>query len=308
MCSSKSYLLSVLAIALWLYGCQSHRSEDAAHAQGLHIDSITVYCDDAFRYLLDQEQVIYESEQPDKHLHIVYQPEAEVLRSMIRDSFSYGVLGRPLHDHERKELLHNTNLQVDEHAFAFDAVALITNWHFDKDTLAYGEIISLLNNTSNKYKLVFEANGAGTVSYMFAQIAHSTARPSAYAAASSDDLISYIQKDEKSIGFIPFDKLSDTDDKSARELLKKVKILYISRPDTSGAIVAGTACQSDIADGSYPFIRRIHFISHGMNDRVGTGFVNFLYQERAGRIALKSGLVPTIMPQRIINVNTDKIK
>ena len=305
---SKWYLLSAVAIAVSLYGCESHRSADNAQAHDLHIDSITVYCDDAFRYLLDQEQVIYESEQPDKHLHIIYQSEAEILRSMIRDSFSYGVLGRPLHDHERKELLHNTNLQVDEHAFASDAVALITNWHFDRDTLSYADIISLLTNTSNKYKLVFEANGAGTVSYMFAQIAHSATRPSAYAAASTDSLISYIQKDEKSIGFIPFGKLSDTDDKSARELLKKVKILYVSRPDTSGALIASTACQSDIADGSYPFIRRIHFISHGMNDRVGTGFVNFLYQERAGRIALKSGLVPTIMPQRIINVNTDKIK
>jgi hypothetical protein len=45
-----------------------------------------------------------------------------------------------------------------------------------------------------------------------------------------------------------------------------------------------------------------------MEEKVGTGFVNFLYGDKSGRIILKAGLVPTIMPQRVVNVNTDTIK
>ena len=143
---------------------------------------------------------------------------------------------------------------------------------------------------------------------MFSQIAHASIRPSAYAAKNLGELVSYLQKDHKGIGFIPFDRISGEHDTAARNLLKKVKVLYVSRPDSTGRIVASTACQSEIADGSYPLDRPINLISHTMEQKVGTGFVNFLNREQSGRIILKAGLVPVIMPQRIINVSTDAIK
>ena len=306
--NKKSALFFLAAIMLVLSACHFGSGKgDGPQPQVVHIDSITIYCDEAFKYLLDQEQTIYEHEQPDKHVQLIYKSETDVLKALTTDSFAYAILGRGLHESERKDLLKKSNLPSEERPFASDAVALVANWKFEKDTLPYEEIQSLLESKSNKYKLVFEGNGSGTVSYMFAQIGHQAARPSAFAAGNMDELISYLQKDEKSIGFIPFVKISDTDDVAAKELLKKVKVLYVTKPDTSGRIITSIACQSDIADGSYPFIRHLYFVQHGLNDRVGTGFVNFLYQDRAGRIALKSGLIPVNMPQRIINVNTDSI-
>ena len=273
-----------------------------------HIDSITVYSDEAFQYLMDQEIRIYEQQQPDKHIHAIYRPESEVLRHLFADSFSVVIIGRKLHEQERTDLLHQTNVQAEEHTFATDAIAIIANPGMGKDTIPYQSVLSLLSNTSHEYNLVFEGNGSGVINYMFAQIAHSSARPSAYAAKNIDELVDYIQKDKKSIGFIPFSRISDEHDSIARQLLKKVKVLYVSRADSTGKLISSTASQSEIADGSYPLDRPINFVSHSMEENIGTGFVNFLYQERSGRIILKSGLVPAIMPQRVINVNTEGIK
>jgi phosphate transport system substrate-binding protein len=296
------------AIGLALIACsQKAPQADKVTTEVTHIDSITVYCDEAFRYIMEQEVAVYEHDLPDKHLQVIYKPEAEVLKVLMTDSFSTVVLGRRLRESEKDELFKKTHLMPDERCFAKDAIAIVANYDFTPDTLTYEQIGGLISNTSNQYTLVFEGNGSGVLSYMFTLFTKS-AKPSAFAAKNTEELIGYLEKDRKSIGFIPFDKVSDDDVASSRELLKKVKLLYVSAKDSTGRRLVSTASQSEIADGSYPFVRPINFISHSMDEKVGTGFVNFLYKDRAARIVLKSGLVPAIMPSRTINVNTDSLK
>lgn len=272
------------------------------------IDSATIYCDEAFRDLIDQEIRIYEVELPDKHIHMVYTTEAEALKRLSNDSFAIVIVGRRLHEQERADILKRTNLQAEEHTFATDAVAVVAGPGMDRDTIAYTAVLSLLTNTSHDYDLVFEGNGSGVINYMFSQIAQTSVHPSAFAAKNIDELADYLRKDKKAIGFIPFSRISDEHDSSATDLLKKVKVLYVSKADSTGRMVSATACQSEIADGSYALDRPVNLILHTMDEKVGTGFVNFLYRERSGRIILKAGLVPFIMPHRTINVNTDGIK
>jgi phosphate transport system substrate-binding protein len=303
----KGRLGIIMTLALILAACDQRRPT-SQNAENSQMDSVTMYCDEAFRDLIDQEIRIYEFELPDKHIHVVYTSEAEVLKHLTSDSSSLVVMGRRLREQERSEILHRTNLQAEEHPFATDAVAVISGPGMDRDTLSYDMILSLLTNKSKDYDLVFEGNGSGVINYMFAQIAQTAVHPSAFAAKNIDELADYLQKDKKAIGFIPFSRISDEHDTAAANLLKKVKVLYVSRQDSIGKIITATASQSEIADGSYALDRPVNLVSHSMEEKVGAGFVNFLYREKSGRIILKSGLVPTIMPQRVINVNTDGIK
>ena len=299
--------LSVIAtLMLALLSCSRNIPKDTG-AAATRVDSITVYCDEAFRYLVDQDVVIYETVQPAHHLHMIYAPEAEVLRVLMTDSFSTVILGRKLTERERSEVYKTSHLQTEERSFARDAIAIVAHPDFGHDTLSYELVSGLIAGRSAAYRLVFEGNGSGVVSYMFSQFGQGR-KPSAFAAKNMDELVSYLQKDKQTIGFIPFDRISDDDDSTARSLLKKVKLLSVARADSTGRIIVSTASQSEIADGSYPFSRPIVFIQHSMDENVGTGFVNFLYREQAGRIALKAGLIPAIMPQRVINVTTDSLK
>jgi phosphate transport system substrate-binding protein len=296
----------LVALVLMFAAC-SQKQSPAKEAEG-KIDSATIYCDEAFRDLIDQEVRIYEVELGDKHVNIVYTTETEALKKLSTDSFAMVIIGRRLREQERSEILKRTNLQAEEHTFATDAVAVVAGPGLDRDTIAFTTVLSLLTNASHDYDLVFEGNGSGVINYMFAQIANTSVHPSAFAAKNIDELADYLRKDKKAIGFIPFSRISDENDSSATDLLKKVKVLYVSKADSTGRMISATACQSEIADGSYALDRPINLILHTMDDKVGTGFVNFLYKERSGRIILKSGLVPSIMPQRVINVNTDGIK
>jgi phosphate transport system substrate-binding protein len=300
-------LIYILALALSFAACSNKQAATDMATEG-HMDSITVYCDEGFQELMDQEIRIYEIEYSDKHIHIIYTSEADALKRLTADSFAVVIVGRKLSEQERSDILHRTNLQAEEHTFATDAIAIIVDRKLDRNTMPYVDILSLLTNKSSAYNLVFEGNGSGVINYMFAQIARSSVRPSAYAAKNLNELVEYLQKDNKGIGFIPFSRTSDEHDTTAQQLLKKVKLLYVSRIDSTGRLVSSTASQSEIADGSYPLDRPINIISHTMEEKVGTGFVNFLYGDKSGRIILKAGLVPTIMPQRVVNVNTDTIK
>lgn len=285
--------------------CSRHRDEAPPApltTEGpTHIDSITVYADEAFRYIIDQEVHVYENDQPDQHLQVIYLPEAEVLKHLASDSFSTVVIGRRLRESERQQLFKKNHVTPEERCFARDAIALVGHPDFPQDTLPYTQIGKLIAEGSDQYKVVFEGNSSGVLSYMFGLFTQS-ARPSAFAVKNTDELVAYLQKDKSAIGFIPYDKISDEDVSSARDLLKKVKLLYVAKADSAGRMVVSTASQSEIADGSYPFARPINFIQHSMDQKVGTGFVNFLNKDRSGRIILKSGLVPTIMPSRTINI------
>ncbi len=285
--------------------CSRHTDQAAPPPAAIegptHIDSITVYADEAFKYIMDQEVRVYENDQPDQHLHLIYLPEAEVLKHLTSDSFSTVVIGRRLRESERSQLFKKNHITPEERCFARDAIALVANQDFPQDTLPYAQVGKLVAGTSDQYKVVFEGNSSGVLSYMFGLFSQS-ARPSAFAVKNTDELVAYLQKDKNAIGFMPYDKISDDDVAAVRDLLKKVKLLYVAKPDSAGRMVVSTASQSEIADESYPFARPINFIQHSMDQKVGTGFVNFLNKDRSGRIILKSGLVPTIMPSRTINV------
>ena len=298
-----------IVIGLLIVSCTPRQPEVTAtiSATITHIDSLTVYCDEAYQYLMAQEIRIYELNQPDKHIHIVYEPETEVLKHLMIDSFAAVIVGRNLKKQDEDELFRKTRLQVEQHPFAKDGISIIANHHFAKDTIPYSLLLAILSGKNAECKVVFEGKGSGVISYMFAQISTSTST-SAFAVRNADELIDYIQKDTHTIGLMPYAAISDEDDTAVQHLLKKVKVLVITKVDSSGKTNATTACQSEIADGSYPLHRPINFITHTMDDKVGTGFANFLYKEQSGRIILKSGLVPTIMPTRVLNVNTDGIK
>lgn len=303
------YLIAIFCLSL--LACSRHPDQASlppATMEGpTHIDSITVYADEAFRYIIDQEVRVYENDQPEQHLQVIYLPEAEVLKHLNTDSFSTVVIGRRLRESERTQLFKNNHITPDESCFARDAIALVANPDFPQDTLPYGLVGQLVAGRAGQYKVVFEGNGSGVLSYMFGLFSQTSAH-SAFAVKNTDELIEYLQKDDKAIGFLPYDKISDEDVASVRDLLKKVKLLYVAKADSTGRIIASTASQSEIADESYPFARPINFIQHSMDQKVGTGFVNFLYKDRSGRIILKSGLVPAIMPSRTININTDGLK
>ena len=63
-------LTLVLILALTFSACSNNKPAtiESDKASNGHIDSITVYCDEAFQYLMGEEIEIYERVQPDQHL------------------------------------------------------------------------------------------------------------------------------------------------------------------------------------------------------------------------------------------------
>ena len=109
---TRSIISVAILILLMAFSSCSYFRQPATQETTVHIASITVYCDEAFKYLIDQEIEIYEFEQPDQHIHVIYAAEAVVLKRLFTDSSAVVIVGRGLRDQEKKDLLHLSNIQA----------------------------------------------------------------------------------------------------------------------------------------------------------------------------------------------------
>ncbi len=299
----KTFQLFFLIALLSFSSCKNKNIHEAS-IEDINKGNITILCDESFQYLMDQEVRCYENIFSNAHIQMKYLPEGEIFKSLVKDSFVTAVIARKLTEAEDKMLTNRVNLRPKQHVFARDAVAILANTSFKDSIISYETLKQLFSNNTAQIPLVFDNKQSGIVNYMFNLNTQKNLK-GAFALNSTDEVIDYLQKDDKALGFVSFAEISDRDVVKVRELLKKVKLISISQKDSTGKTIVSTASQSDIATKEYPLQRPLNYILYNEKERLGTGFVNFLFMERSERIIVKSGLIPSIMPERLVTVNTN---
>jgi phosphate transport system substrate-binding protein len=96
--------------------------------------------------------------------------------------------------------------------------------------------------------------------------------------------------------------ISDSDDSVTHAFLNRVRVLGITSEFFSDGNEFYQPHPAYIADKSYPFIREVYAISRETFAGLGTGFIGFMAGDSGQRIILKMGMLPAIMPIRLIQV------
>ena len=130
-----------------------------------------------------------------------------------------------------------------------------------------------------------------------------------YALNTKQEVLDYVGTHDQAIGIVDYCDISDSDSAFTKDVLRKIKLLAITRPADSTQAGFVQPFQYNLQDRKYPFTRDLYFISKTGKDDVGTGFTSFICGEIGQKIILKAGLLPKFQSERTIEISrTNDIK
>ncbi len=289
-----TFYIIAFTLTAGFFSCQSNKKAEETPTRG----NATILVDETFYPMIDGQVQVFESQYPYAHLDIITRPEQEIARLLAADTSRIAILSRELTPGEQS-YFDNLRLIPRVTEIAYDAIALIVSKAFADPVITETDLQALLAGRSNpgKYVLVFDNSQSSTVKYMQSYAGIDTLPLSyTYSVKSNRELLDYIARTEIAIGFSGVDWLYEPDD-NQKAALDNIKVLPIQT-------CTGTyrPTQNDVAEGTYPFIRKISLINCQGTAGLGLGFASFLAGDIGQRIILKSGLVPVTYPKREIKV------
>jgi phosphate transport system substrate-binding protein len=281
--------------------------------------SCSVSVDESYSIIMDAERDAFEATYPDAHVKVVYKPEGELVKDLMRagDSTRFIMMSRDLNDEERK-FFESKNSHPSVLKIAYDAVAIISNKDNMNDSLSLNQLRQILAEKLVTWKqvnakekddtinIVFDNRQSGNARFIqehFLQDAKGKLPPHCYAVNSNSDVINYVCEHKNALGVIGVNWISDKDDSLSKEIMKKIKVVAISSDSLPNEYYK--PYQAYIAQKKYPLWREVYIINREGRMGLGTGFAHYIAGDKGQRIILKSGLVPATMPVRIVNINNE---
>lgn len=324
--------LFLLALAMGTVACTPVKRGE--YASG----SATIFCDDGFRNILDEEIEVFEYSYPDASIIPFYVSEGEAVDSLMADATQAIISTRELTKEQIEYLKSKFKRVVRQNAIAVDAVALITNKKNPVDALSMSEIGDIMNGKITKWsqlagndttaiKVVFDHAESSTVSYLKQKFLPEGAKLSetvnAFAQENNAAVFDVVKTDPNALGVIsvsclgddlskakdiPIDKrmadYQNENDTVATNLTTEVKILKVSNPteENDFSPVSYKPYQAYIYTGEYPLVRKIYMVSTASNSTVLHSFYVFMTGFVGQKIITKTGILPIHMNPRVVEV------
>ncbi len=262
--------------------------------------TITIATDENLKNIAEQLSQIYEHENPAAHIIFNYQPQDKIINDFVNGKITSMLISRNLTKNEKEISTNNQHTKTLENVFGFNAVATISNQNFNDSILHINKLTNYLQANST-VKLVFDNKQSGIARYIMklANIEPALFK-NALVVNNSNEVVEYVKRNQSSIGFIPFNLISNRDEEETNKLTQTIKILDIKQNDTIYEV-----SQASIYSFSYPLQQSINIVLGRNPELVGTGFTNFLTKERSAKILLRAGLVPAFMPKRNFEIRNE---
>lgn len=264
-----------------------------------------VLADEGFRKVFEDHQLVFNSTYPDAEVIIHYMPEAQLTKAMLADSVR-AVFGAFNPGGEQEAYFRTRSLAVHNEAVATDGIVVVVSPKSSLQKISNTQLVALISGEEisgmpKVTSLLFDRKGSSVprtlVDSLLAGDVQRMKRGSA--AAGIDDLVQRVANDTNAIGFISFAEISDQDDPTCNALRAQIRMLPVSRTDTSEAFPPD---QGTLKDGSYPLRRKIRMLVTEGKSGLGTGFASFVAGHKGQRIILKQGLAPERTPSRDVEI------
>lgn len=297
-----------------------------------------VFCDDGFRNILDEEIQAFEFSYKDAHIVPFYMSEQACIDSMLSDKCQSIIITRDFTKEERQHCKSVNKRIVRSNCIAVDAVAMIVNKDNPVSALSMEEIGKILRgeitrwdqlagNDTTAIKVVFDAEGSSTVSYMREKFLPEgkkiTDYIKPYAQKNNAAVFDVVKHDPDALGIIsvswlgndlsvaknvPMDKrmedYADENDSINTSLTEEVNIIKVSNPnaDNDFSPVAYKPYQLYINSGEYPLFRKVWMISTASNSTMLHSFYTFVTGFVGQKIIIKSGIMPYHVNSRVVQL------
>jgi len=278
---------------------------------------IKISVDANYEPIIDSELQVFHAQRPAAKIIPRYAPEADVVNDLLLDSARLIIASRLLTAAELDTFEKLKSPPKVVH-LATDAIAFIVHPSSSDSTLTMSELRDVLNGKINKWQqlnpkskqgvitLVFDNEKSSTVRYVMDSLCQGAALPAnAFATKTNEETIKYVSENPNAIGIIGVNWISDTTDPKTQAFNRKIRAVALAKKIGMDYY---KPYQAYIATGDYPVTRKMYSISREMRSGLGTGLSAYLAAEKGQRIILKSGLVPSTMPLRIVSISSDPIE
>lgn len=287
--------LIVLGMVALFAGCSQSPNQDARDTTTS--GSIHISVDESFKPIIDSQIKVFEASFPNAKIIAHYKPEADCLRDLSHDSTRMVIVTRKLNREEEKFYIDSLTYRPIMGLLAYDAVSVIVNNNSPDSVFSMDDIRSILAGTST-YKLRPVMDGiSATSTVRFAIDSIMRGQPlgkNVTAARSSQAVVDYVAGNPDAIGFIGVSWIGNKEDSNYVSFLQKVNIASVK----CGICTRETYVkpyQANIATKRYPMVRGLHYILKENYGGLGSGFANFLENERGQLIFRRAYLWPARM-------------
>ncbi|HRH56766.1 MAG TPA: substrate-binding domain-containing protein [Chitinophagales bacterium] len=294
-----SYLYAMI-LFFCMSGCNSTEDKKNTNQEDWNSGSVVITADSNLSAVLEPLIPIYENFYPTAKVSFQYTSEDAAVSNFKTKKNTIIAIGRLLSADEIAKVQFIQDSKVLENTFAYDAIAVIAN-KSNKDSVLVLEKIADYLTLTNNTKLVFDNAKSGIAKTIMQLSKTSPAQfKNAYSLNSVKDVLKYLETNTDAIGFIPYNLLSNRNDKEAQYIRATFKFLPVSYQNT-----VTTISQESIAYKEYPLVRPITIYIGNCPDLVGQGFTSFLFKRQVSKALLLSGLVPKNIPAREVNVTDE---
>lgn len=262
--------------------------------------SVLMIADADCRTAIDKELMVFSAFYPKAHIRMRYMDEGALLQAMLNDSVRC-VVTATVPTGAQQAFYQKRNITTPVVPVYKSGIAVVVNkestlQHLDLQGLArlLGKGMAAGTDTLQAF---FVGQGSGIARLLKDTLHLQTLR--AQAMQDVGELVAQVSRSTRSVGFLPFEALSDQDDPQVQALRSQVRLLPIARTATDPPVAIS---QSTLADGSYPLPRTVNILLTEGKSGLGTGFVSFVANHKGQRIILKLGLVPIKIPERNIEI------
>jgi phosphate transport system substrate-binding protein len=277
----------------------------------------TIICDETFKPIIEDEKNVFESLYQNATIQAQYKNENDAIDCLLKDSTHLAIVTRRL-SNEEKGYFESKQLFPKEVLIAYDAIAIIVHPSNNDTMLTLNQLKDVftgkisrwdqLNDKRNhaEIKVIFDNPKSSTVSYITKNICNNMPITNAVSALTNQEVIDKVSREENSIGIIGANWISDRDDTTCMNFMKRIKVVALTSENTANYSNCFKPYQAYIATGDYPIRRELLCLLTEPRSGLCSGFVTFLASERGQRIILKSGLLPATQTIRIVHVNSNQ--
>lgn len=299
----------------------------------------TIYCDDGFRNILEEEIDVFEYSYPGSSIIPKYVSEAEAVDALTGDSTQAIIITHEFTPQQIKYIRDNYKRVVKQRCIAIDAVGLIVNKDNPLNDISVEDIGKIMKGEITKWsqlalpdttdiQIVFDNQNSSTAMYMrerFLDGKPLTDNPAVHVYAQKDnrEVFDVIKDNKNAIGIISVSWLGDSlenahkvpvekrvegyendSDIIAKELTTEVKVLAVQNPTELNdfTLTPYKPYQAYIATGEYPLFRKVYMVTTASGSTLMKSFYDFMTGFVGQKIIANTGILPYHMNPRVVEL------
>jgi phosphate transport system substrate-binding protein len=273
--------------------------KNTAILENINKGNFKVYAEKHTDYLFNQIIDVYESSFPEAKVDVRYMEEKAVLNALLMDSVRIILLQRELLPQELDKIQKAFDTKPIQSNFAYDAIVLASGRNASPQTIPLDVLKQLIETGSER--IVSLEEYAHLYALLMRMLEIKSSKKALSTVANLEDLKTLLEKDTSRLALLPFSLVSDEDDPKAKAVRKMFSWAGITSKN-GGKTDTVFPSQSSIFTNEWPLVKPYNILYCNVARKDGYGVVQFVHNRQTAKLILKAGLVPSVMPERKVQI------